>query len=189
MSETTHAQGGDASVVRPWVDQSYLERTLRAKLSVARTTITKADESIPKLAKAKSYGDAGRWQERRTVAVNEEKETLRLLDLYQKEFHGASEPSPSDAAACSALSWLDENASELIAETWPIADTGDHDSQWVVYQHEGYPGGAPKRIAIGWGQTPLAAIQDAMKGPGDSTKVGYIPPEFREPNDSTDTGP
>ena len=70
--------------------------------------------------------------------------------------------------------WLDEEASELVCETWAIADTGDYDSQWVVYEEYG-----KRRKAIGWGSTPDKAIQDAMKDSEDPTKYNYIPPEYR----------
>jgi hypothetical protein len=88
----------------------------------------------------------------------------------------------SDGAPCSVsslLEWLDENACELVAETCPIADTGDYDGAWVVYQHEGYPGGTPKRIAMGWGRTPASAIEDAQRGPEDPEKMDYVPPDCR----------
>lgn len=87
-----------------------------------------------------------------------------------------SSPVP---CSVSLLEWLDENACELVAETYPIADTGDYDGAWVVYQHEGYPGGTPKRIAMGWGQTPAAAIEDAQRGPEDPEKMDYVPPDCR----------
>lgn len=100
--------------------------------------------------------------------------------------------SGSPALPCSVsslLEWLDDNACELIAETYPIADTGDYDGAWVVYQHEGYPGGTPKRTAMGWGQTPYAAIEDARRGPEDPEKMDYVPPEFRSQNVQVDLPP
>ena len=82
------------ALVRPWEAQSFLERTLRSKLSIARTTIAKADEVIPKLAKAKSYAEAARWEDYRRKAASEEKEALNLLDLYEKELHVTVEQPP-----------------------------------------------------------------------------------------------
>ena len=60
------------------------------------------------------------------------------------------------------LCWLEENAAELVAESHAIADTGDFSTAWVCYGHHGYPGGKPKRVPIGYGNTPAQAIRDAM---------------------------
>ena len=81
------------------------------------------------------------------------------------------------------LEWLDNNAAELVVESWAIADTGDHDSAWAVYE-ETIDGAVSrsKRETMGWGKTPAEAIRDAMKGEDDPTKYNYVPPEFRSQN-------
>ena len=94
----------------------------------------------------------------------------------------AVDPSTT-CCASSLLDWLDDNACELVAESYPIADTGDYDGAWVVY-NEPSPVNAINRSSkprqpMGWGRTPAAAIRDAMKGPEDPTKYDYVPPEFR----------
>jgi len=33
------------------------------------------------------------------------------------------------------LAWADEECAKIECESWPIADTGDHDSAWYVYAH------------------------------------------------------
>ena len=70
--------------------------------------------------------------------------------------------TPQLVATGDLLCWLDENAAELIAESHAIADTGDFSTTWVCYEHHGYPGGKPKRVPIGYGNTPAQAIRDAM---------------------------
>lgn len=81
------------------------------------------------------------------------------------------------------LEWLDEHACELVMESWAIADTGDYDSAWVVYDEPSPINRSSKpRQPMGWGRTPAAAIRDAMKGEDDPTKYNYVPPEFRSQN-------
>lgn len=77
------------------------------------------------------------------------------------------------------LEWADDNVAEIVCESSPIADSGDYDSCWVVYEHHGQSFADPKRVAIGWGETVIQAIQDARKDGEDPTKLSYIPPEFR----------
>ena len=87
------------------------------------------------------------------------------------------------ATGSALLEWLDNNAAELVVESWPIADTGDYDSAWAVYE-ETIDGAVSrsKREAMGWGKTPAEAIRDAMKSEDDPTKYNYVPPEFRSQN-------
>lgn len=80
--------------------------------------------------------------------------------------------------SCSLLKWLDDNAAQLTVESWAIADTGDYDHHWAVYESLP-PKGLDKRTALGIGSTPALAIEDAMKDDDDPTKYSYIPPEFR----------
>jgi len=93
-----------------------------------------------------------------------------------------SAPAVAPSTPCCAsslLEWLDENAAELVVETYAIADTGDYGHHWCVYEQLAAPKSRDTRKAMGWGTTPKAALEDAMKGPDDPTKYDYIPPEFR----------
>ena len=73
------------------------------------------------------------------------------------------------------LCWLEENAAELVAESHAIADTGDFSTVWVCYGHHGYPGGKPKRVPIGYGNTPAQAIRDAMLMLDHPDKWTHVP--------------
>ncbi len=99
---------------------------------------------------------------------------------------------PSDGASCSAsslLEWLGDNACELISESYAIADTGDYDGAWVVYDKERDANKKGRnREPIGWGDSPEAAIRDAMKGEDDPTKYNYVPPQYRQNIKSAATG-
>lgn len=72
------------------------------------------------------------------------------------------------------LCWLEENAAELVAESHAIADTGDYSTTWVCYEHHGN-GGKPKRVPIGYGNTPAQAIRDAMLMLDDPRKWTHVP--------------
>lgn len=83
----------------------------------------------------------------------------------------------------SLLEWLDDHACELVAESYPIADTGDYDGAWVIYDEpspvNSINRSSKPRQPMGWGRTPAEAIRDAMKGADDPTKYDYVPPEYR----------
>ena len=97
----------------------------------------------------------------------------------QSNSNAGSGCSATPCCASSLLEWLDENAAELVVEIYEIADTGDYDHHWCVYEQLAAPRSRDTRKAMGWGTTPKAALEDAMKGPDDPTKYDYIPPEFR----------
>ena len=86
-----------------------------------------------------------------------------------------SKPATVGVVTSDLLCWLEENAAELVAESHAIADTGDFSTTWVVYEHHGYPGGKPKRVPLGYGNTPAQAIIDAMLLLDNPGKWTHIP--------------
>lgn len=97
------------------------------------------------------------------------------------ETQTSANPEPTASVTARAvgsgdlLGWLGENAAELVAESHAIADTGDFSTTWVCYEHHGYPGGKPKRVPIGYGDTPAQAIRDAMLMLDSPDKWTHVP--------------
>ena len=97
------------------------------------------------------------------------------VDVWIDDMPGTIEPARilSDNLDDGLLEWMEDHASRLESVDHPNCDAGDYSTTWTVYECED---------AIGFGETPSKAIQDAMKGPDDPSKWDYIPPEFRDSN-------
>lgn len=73
-----------------------------------------------------------------------------------------------------ALQRLADECWDLRCSSGAIADTGDYDVWWEVWEHRM---GLPNGICIGYGRDPLAAITDATLPAGDPRRSDYVPPE------------
>jgi hypothetical protein len=163
------------------------EAVQQARRDAAAKTISLESENA-KLAERIAELEAevaktNKWRERLKSDLHRSRNDLANANEYSRELlaeNAKLREALDNSAENALLKWLDENAAELVAESYPIADTGDYSGAWVVYQHEGYPGGTPKRIAMGWGETPADAIKDAQRGPDDPDEMDYVPPEHRE---------
>lgn len=99
-------------------------------------------------------------------------------------------PAPAEPPTLEGcMDWLEDNADTLTYESWQIADTGDYGGAWMVYTTNGNPNIKP--TLLGHGDSPLAALVDAMKGDDDPTKMDFVPLEFRGVEDEgpRDEGP
>lgn len=87
---------------------------------------------------------------------------------------GESSASAAGLSADKALATLEDECWDLCCESGQIADTGDYDVWWCVYEHRM---GFEKPILIGIGSSPIAAIFDATLPQDDPRRSDYIPPD------------
>jgi hypothetical protein len=73
------------SAIRPFEEQTLLERTLRAHLWQPTDALRRAEENLPKHAKRKEYREAAECQTRIIEAESEIKVWTHLLELYEAE--------------------------------------------------------------------------------------------------------
>lgn len=65
-----------------------MEKHLRVDLYHAKAALQRAEEGLPKAVKAKDYKLAGSYQSSLYGLQAEVRDCLRLLELYELEFHG-----------------------------------------------------------------------------------------------------
>lgn len=97
MDTTTNIPSGSA--IRPFAEQTTLERVLRAHLWQPKNVLQRATESLPKHAKLKEYKEAGEFQERIRNAEDEIEQWEYLLELYEQERQSPNDPSSATAAS------------------------------------------------------------------------------------------
>lgn len=83
--------------------------------------------------------------------------------------------SSTELSAEAALQRLADECWDLRCCSGAIADTGDHDVWWEVWEHRM---GQPNGVCIGYGHDPLSAINDATLPAGDPRRSDYVPPEL-----------
>lgn len=92
-TETTPSRAvvvSDACSLRPFEEQSDLEKTLRAALYLPTMFLRDVDSRIAKFAKAKNYQAAADLTSQKINAEFEKRKWEDILYLYEKEFHSAN---------------------------------------------------------------------------------------------------
>jgi hypothetical protein len=74
-----------AEVMRPFEQQTALERELRVHLWIANDTLSRGERALPRCVKRQEYAEAGQWQRRMLQAESDKEDFKHLLELYELE--------------------------------------------------------------------------------------------------------
>lgn len=140
---------------RPFDEQSFLERSLRAELSILDSAIERDGKSIPLMVKREDYKQASRCKKRLIESRRRRGDVLRLLEYYEAElgamrgevagvrWHRLSETRQGDyltellACTCEDGIVVIARWGRLADGRWRVEAMDSENGEWEVVRHFG----------------------------------------------------